>query len=160
MGVITYDTQVTSSIPPARLFKAFVLDGDHLMPKLMPSIIKSVEILQGDGGPGTIKLTSFGEGSQLKCLKQRVDVIDKENLTYCYSVIEGEALKGVFESISYEIKFLSSPDGGTICKNTSKYHTKGDVHISEEEIKKGKDKASSMFKVVEAHLLANPDAYN
>ncbi|KAA8548983.1 hypothetical protein F0562_000667 [Nyssa sinensis] len=158
MGVITYDMEVTSSIPPAKMFKAFVLDADHLIPKILPQAIKSVEVLQGDGGPGTIKLITFGEGSQFKSVKHKVDGLDKENFTYSYSIIEGDALTGSLESISYEIKISASPDGGSICKNTSKYHTKGDSQITEEHIKSGKEKASGMFKAVEAYLLANPDA--
>jgi hypothetical protein len=33
MGVFTYEAETTSVIPPAKLFKAFVLDGDNLIPK-------------------------------------------------------------------------------------------------------------------------------
>ncbi|KAE9455176.1 hypothetical protein C3L33_12941, partial [Rhododendron williamsianum] len=69
MGVITHDLETPSSIPPARLFKAFVLDADTLIPKIIPQAIKSVEILEGDGGAGTVKLITFGEGYA----KQRVD---------------------------------------------------------------------------------------
>uniref|UniRef100_A0A5B6YZ61 Putative major allergen Pru ar 1 n=1 Tax=Davidia involucrata TaxID=16924 RepID=A0A5B6YZ61_DAVIN len=152
MGVTTCDTELTSSIPPAKMFKAFVLDA-------LPHAIKSTEILEGDGGPGTIKLITFGEGSQFKSVKHRVDGIDKENFTYSYSIIEGDALMGMLESINYEIKIVASPDGGSICKTSSKYHTKGDAKITEEHIKSGKEKASGMFKAVEAYLLANPNAY-
>ncbi|KAA8527413.1 hypothetical protein F0562_034872 [Nyssa sinensis] len=159
MGVITYDMELACSISPAKMFKAFVLDADNLIPKILPQAIKCVEVLHGDGGPGTIKLITFGEGSQFKSVKHRVDAIDKENFTYSYSIIEGDALMDILESISYEIKIVASPDGGSICKNTSKYHTKGDAKITEEQIKSGKEKASGMFKAVEAYLLANPDAY-
>ncbi|KAL6343876.1 hypothetical protein AAG906_027648 [Vitis piasezkii] len=139
MGVITYEMEVTSSIPPAKMFKA-----------------SNVEIIQGDGGPGTIKKIYFGEGSQFKSVTHRVDGIDKENFTYSYSIIEGDALMGILESISYEVKLVASPDGGSICKNISKYHTKDDAVIDEEQIKAGKEKASGMFKAIEAYLLANP----
>ncbi|KAA8527410.1 hypothetical protein F0562_034875 [Nyssa sinensis] len=136
MGVITFDMEITCSIPPAKMFKAFVLDADNLIPKILPQAI-----------------------NHLKCVKHRVDVIDKENFRYHYSIIEGDALMGILESISYEIKIEATADGGSICKNTSKYHTKGDGHITEEHIKSGKEKASGMFKAVEAYLLANPHAY-
>ncbi|CBI22936.3 unnamed protein product, partial [Vitis vinifera] len=132
MGVITYEMEVTSSIPPAKMFKASVLDADNLIPKILPQAIKNVEIIQGDGGPGTIKKIYFGEGSQFKSVTHRVDGIDKENFTYSYR---------------------------SICKNISKYHTKDDAVIDEEQIKAGKEKASGMFKAIEAYLLANPDAY-
>jgi len=158
MGVIAYDIEITSSIPPAKMFKAFVLDADTLIPKILPQAIKSVEILEGDGGVGTVKLITFGEGSQFKSVKHKVDGLDKEKFTYSYSIIEGDALMGVLESISYEIKIEASPEGGSICKNSSKYYTKGDAQITEEQIKSGKEKASGMFKAIEAYLLANPDA--
>ncbi|MGI4297465.1 pathogenesis-related BetVI family protein [Klebsiella pneumoniae] len=160
MGVITYDMEIPSSIPPAKMFKVFVLDGDTLIPKILPQAIKSVEILEGDGGAGTIKHITFGEGSAYKSVKQRVDAIDKENFTYSYTIIEGDALTDVFESISYHIKIVPTPDGGSICKNRSIYHTKGDSTISEEDIKAGKEKASGIFKKVEAYLLEHPDLYN
>ncbi|KAH7842225.1 hypothetical protein Vadar_002864 [Vaccinium darrowii] len=158
MGAITYDMEVSSKIPPSRMFKAFVLDADTLIPKILPQAIKSVETLEGDGGAGTVKLITLGEGYAYKSVKQRVDAIDKENFTYSYSVIEGDALIGVFESISYHIKIVASPDGGSICKNRSIYRTKADAQVTEEEIKSGKEKATGMFKAIEAYLLANPEA--
>ena len=62
MGVFTYETETTSAIPPAKLFKAFVLDADNVIPKVAPHAIKSAEIIEGNGGPGTIKKITFGEG--------------------------------------------------------------------------------------------------
>ncbi|KAL2463519.1 MLP-like protein [Forsythia ovata] len=160
MGAITYDMEITSSIPAGKLFKAFVLDFDNLIPKIMPQAIKSVETLEGDAGVGSVKLITFGEGSQFKSVKHRVDNIDKENLTYSYSIVEGDALMGVLESITYHIKIVPNADGGSICKNRSIYNTKGDTQITEEKIKKGKEKAMGMFKAIEDYLQANPDAYN
>ncbi|XP_055822289.1 major allergen Pru ar 1-like [Solanum dulcamara] len=158
MGFIAYETKTISSIPPAKLFKASVLDADILIPKILPQAIKNVEILHGDGGAGTIKLITFGDGSQFKNMKQRVDGIDKENYTYKYTIIEGDVLMDVLESISYNIKIEPYENGGSICKNTSTYHTKGDVQIKEDDIKAGKEKAAGLFKAIEAYLLANPDA--
>ncbi|KAF3965934.1 hypothetical protein ACB098_05G074600 [Castanea mollissima] len=165
MGVFTYETQVTSSIPPAKMFKAFVLDVDLLggpLPNIvpLPQAIKNVEILEGDGGPGTTKKITFGVDSQFKYLKHTIEGIDKENFTYSYSVIEGDALMDALKKISYEIKLMPSPTGGCICKSTCKYHTKGDIEIKEDEIKGSKERASGLFKVVESYLLANPDTYN
>ena len=65
MGVITYESEVSSPIPPARLFKAYVLDADNLIPKISPHTIKSTEIIEGNGGPGTIKKVTFHEGEYI-----------------------------------------------------------------------------------------------
>ncbi|PQQ21467.1 major allergen Pru ar 1 [Prunus yedoensis var. nudiflora] len=160
MGVFTYETEFTSVIAPPRLFKALVLDADNLVPKIAPQAVKSAEIVEGDGGVGTIKKTSFGEGSQFGYVKHRIDGIDKDNFSYSYTLIEGDALSDVIEKIAYDIKLVASPDGGSIVKTISHYHAKGDVEIKEEEVKAGKEKAAGIFKLVEGYLLANPDAYN
>ncbi|KAI5349336.1 hypothetical protein L3X38_002223 [Prunus dulcis] len=160
MGVFTYETEFTSVIPPPRLFKAFVLDADNLIPKIASQAIKSSEIVQGDGGVGTIKKITLGEGSQYSYVKHQIDSIDKENFVYSYSLIEGDAISETIEKVCYEIKLVASADGGSIIKNTSNYHTKGDVEIKEEQVKAGKERASGLFKLIENHLVANPDAYN
>ena len=99
-------------------------------------------------------------GSQFSYVKHKIDSIDKDSFTYCYSIIEGDVLSGKLEKISYETKFVVSPNGGSIIKSTSNYHPIGDVEIKEEHVKEGKDKASGLFKLVEGYLHANPDAYN
>lgn len=58
-------------------------------------------------------------GSQFKNMKQRIDGVDKENYTCNYTIIEGDALMDVLESISYNIKIEPYENGGSICKNTS-----------------------------------------
>ncbi|PIM99323.1 hypothetical protein CDL12_28186 [Handroanthus impetiginosus] len=132
MCAIIYDIEIPSSISATKMFKALVLDANTLLPKIMPQAVKNVEILEGDGGVGTVKLNiHFGEGSQFKSIKHCVYALDNENLTHSYK------------------------DGGCICKNRSIYHTKDGLEISEEKIKEGKEKAMAMFKAIEAYLQAN-----
>ncbi|XP_059632439.1 major strawberry allergen Fra a 1.08-like [Cornus florida] len=159
MGVTTFTEEYTNTIAPARLFKASILDSHNLIPKLMPQAIKSIEI-QGNGGAGSIKQINFAEGYTLNYLKYRIDELNEETFTYNYTLIEGdESMDKQIESISYEVKLEPSPNGGTVSKMKSKYYTKGDVELSEEFIKAGKEKATGMYKVVESYLLQNPEAY-
>ncbi|XP_075478672.1 major allergen Pru ar 1-like [Primulina tabacum] len=160
MGLITYEDEVICSIPPAKLFKALVHDGDHLIPKVLPEAFKSIKNIEGDGGVGSIKLVTFGEGSHHKSVKHRVDEIDEANHVYKYSIIEGDVLGEDLESISYVLKLEASADGGSVCKTISHYHTKHDDHgITEDKIKEGKEKAKALYKALEDHLHAHPDAY-
>ncbi|CAN6676831.1 unnamed protein product [Malus baccata var. baccata] len=159
MGVFTYESESTSVIPPARLFNATALDGDELIAKLAPQAVKSIEILEGDGGAGTIMKISFGESSTYGYVKKRIDAIDKENFVYKYSMIEGDAISETIEKISYETMLVASGNG-SIIKRTCHYHTKGDVEIKEEHLKVGKEKASHLLKLVENYLLEHQDAYN
>ncbi|XP_039172138.1 major allergen Pru av 1-like [Eucalyptus grandis] len=133
----------------ARMFKAAILDADNLLPKVLPQAVKSVEVLKGDGGPGTIKLMTFAEGNPYKTAKHKVEVLDKENFTYCYSIIEGEMLGTTFEKITHEVKINALPLGGSMLKCTDSYFTA-------EEINTWKEKVSAMYEAIEAYLLANP----
>ncbi|KAL9353622.1 hypothetical protein Peur_056302 [Populus x canadensis] len=82
MGVITYEREVNTTIPPAKMFKALAIDGNDIVAKVFPQAIKNIVNLDGDGGPGTIKQINFDE--------------DKENFTYAYSMVEGDALTNKF----------------------------------------------------------------
>ncbi|XP_065859610.1 major allergen Pru ar 1-like [Euphorbia lathyris] len=160
MGVSSYELEITSSVPAAKLYKALVIDADILFPKIMPQAFNTVEIIQGNGGPGTIKKVTFGQGSNFKYMKDKIEAMDKENLTFSHSVIEGDLLSNVLEKITYDIKFeQSSSTGGCTIRETSKYYyTVDDSEISVDELKAGKEKALGMFKAVEAYILANPHA--
>ncbi|KAK9019993.1 hypothetical protein V6N11_054491 [Hibiscus sabdariffa] len=133
MGVTSYSDEYTSTIPPARLFKALIVDSHNLIPKLMPLSIKSIEIT-GDGGASSIRQINFAEGSQVKYIKNRVD---EKNFSFKYSMIEGDGTMDKLEKITYE----------------------GDFELTEEEVRAGKDKALAMYKVVEGYLLQNLEAY-
>lgn len=97
-------------------------------------------------------------GSELKYVKERIDEIDKENLTYTSTLIEGEALMNKLEKITSQFKFEASPDGGSICKCRSKCYVIGDNEVKPEEIHVGQQKTAGILKAFEAYLLANPDA--
>nr|BAJ25777.1 putative PR-10 type pathogenesis-related protein [Nicotiana tabacum] len=157
MGILTTTYEFTTPISAPRMFKSFILDGENLLPKIAPQVFKSIEIIHGDGGPGTIKQFNFAEGTEIKFVKHKVDAIDKEKMTYASTLIEGDTLMDKVESISYELKLESMPDGGCKGKNTSKFNTKPGVEIKEEEIKAGKEMSDEIVKAVEAYLLANPN---
>ncbi|KAL8259789.1 hypothetical protein R6Q59_027742 [Mikania micrantha] len=155
MGVSTYTDEYTSPVLPARIFKASILDSHNLMPKLLPDAIKSIKLIKGDGEAGSIKQINFVGGFA----KHQIDEIDEKAFTYKYTLIEGIGISDKIEKVSYDIKFESSPNGGTISKMTTTIYTHGDFEIKEEELKAGKEKVLGLYKVVEAYLIKNPDAY-
>ncbi|KDP27869.1 hypothetical protein JCGZ_18949 [Jatropha curcas] len=164
MGVVTYEGQVACSIPPAKMFKVFILDSETLLPKVLPQAIKSIVHLEGNGGPGTLRQINFSKGSPLTYVKETVDAIDKENFIFEYSVVEGDPalMNNAIEKIAYQIKFEPSPDGGSICRRSSKSYTVDGIEVNEEEIKAGQATAmelfAGIFKTFEAYALANSDA--
>lgn len=44
------------------LWKALAKDMRFVIPKIIPNLVKSVEIIEGDGGIGTVFLFSFSSG--------------------------------------------------------------------------------------------------
>lgn len=62
VNVTTFTDEFTSPAPAARLFKALILDAHNLYPKIAPLGIKSIDTIEGDGGPGSIKQINFAQG--------------------------------------------------------------------------------------------------
>ncbi|KAF2313864.1 hypothetical protein GH714_018397 [Hevea brasiliensis] len=87
MAVVTFTDEFTSSVAAKKLFTALILDADNLIPKLMPQAFKSIETIQGNGGPGSIKKMTFAEdaGPGLTHVKHRIDALDEEKMTYSYT---------------------------------------------------------------------------
>ncbi|XP_030441095.1 major allergen Pru ar 1-like [Syzygium oleosum] len=146
MGLVTYKTEITFSIPPAKVVEALVEAG-NLLPKDLLPVIKSAAVLEEE---------TSSEGSQYKTVEQKVDAPDKENFIYSCSIVEGDELANTYENMSHEVKITASPEGGSVCKNMSVYYTVGEVDNKEEKIKAGKEKACAMVKAIEAYLVANP----
>ncbi|KAE8708810.1 Major pollen allergen Aln g 1 [Hibiscus syriacus] len=158
MGVVSYEFETTSPISAARLFKAITFEADKLFPKAAPHAVKSVE-LQGNGGPGTLVKINFAEGVPFQYVKHHIDAVDKANLTYSYSVIEGGPLGDKLEKISFDNK-LAAAGEGTLVKSSMKFFTIGDSTFTEDEIKEQIQRMDGVYKAVEAYLLANPDVCN
>ncbi|KAE8685765.1 Major pollen allergen Cor a 1 isoforms 5, 6, 11 and 16 [Hibiscus syriacus] len=126
--------------------------------EVVPHAIKSVEVLEGDGGPGTIKKINFADGMGITYVKHKVHTLDKQNRSTSYSAFEGDALGEKIEKTTEENKFDPAPNGGTIIKITTKFHSVGDAVITEEEMKKVMESRAQVYRAVEQYLVANPDA--
>lgn len=64
MGVLGFPTKFISIIPPAKAFKALVLDFNHIVPQAAQEVIRSIDLLEGDGGPGSVKQINFADGKK------------------------------------------------------------------------------------------------
>ncbi|KAF3670845.1 Pathogenesis-related protein STH-21 [Capsicum annuum] len=152
MGAYTFTDESTVSVAPSRLFKALVIDFNNLVSKLIPDV-ESIENVEGDGGPGTIKKITFVEMSDIYIETQLLNLVTK------YSLIEGDVLADKAESVDYDAKLEGSANGGCVATTVTVYHTKGDYVVTEEEHNVHKGRANDIVKAIEAYLLANPSAY-
>ncbi|KAI3506077.1 hypothetical protein L1887_28433 [Cichorium endivia] len=158
MTLFNIDIEVQSTLPAPKLFKAYN-DMDKLAPKVEPETFKSVEIIKGDGGPGTIRKFTFGDGLPFTNGKSKVDAIDSDNLSLSYTVFEGDILMGILDSATHHVKFIPSADGGSTYKHTIVNKCKGDNKLTDDHVKLAKESFTKTFKAIEAYIKANPNAY-
>lgn len=147
MGIKTYAQDYETPVDPGRMFQALVTDADSLIPQLMPDSVKRIE-----KEAGSIIITQLTDGS---IVKHKIDAIDTEELTYKYTLLEGEIINGKCDSITYEVKFEASESGGCIIRMKGGCCTKGTAPC---EADLDADKASylGLYRVVETYLLSNP----
>ncbi|KAK3189029.1 hypothetical protein Dsin_028590 [Dipteronia sinensis] len=150
-----------SPIAIERLWRAMVVDAHNLMPKILPQIISSIEILEGDGGVGTIKKLTFTDAvKEFSYFTDRVEVMDGENHVFKYSVVEG-GLVGLKVS-SYVTEVILTPandGGGCLAKLKIEYESLGESLLSEEDAAKIISGTVAMVKAVDEYLLENFNAY-
>ncbi|KAG8499579.1 hypothetical protein CXB51_006240 [Gossypium anomalum] len=62
MGIFTYEFEIITAISPAKMFKACILDGENLIPKVVSNqAFKSIDYIKGNDEPGSIKKITFEE---------------------------------------------------------------------------------------------------
>jgi hypothetical protein len=79
--------EYTSAVPADRLWKASFCDGHNLIPKLLPGIISSIDILEGDGaGVGSVKKFNFTDGLfELTIPNYSLCIVNNYTYTYTYT---------------------------------------------------------------------------
>ncbi|KAI3730064.1 hypothetical protein L6452_18740 [Arctium lappa] len=158
MTSVSFEIEVPSSFPADKVFKVFS-DFDTIAPKVYPELFKSIQIIEGNGGVGTIKIFTFGEAVPFTSGKYKVDAIDASNFCYTYSFFEGDNLMGILDSITNQVKIIPSADGGSVFKQTVIYNCKGNEKPSEEILKVEKEMYEKTFKAIEAYGVAHPEDY-
>ncbi|KAI5590673.1 hypothetical protein BDE02_04G026300 [Populus trichocarpa] len=153
--------EYTSAVPADRLWKASFCDGHNLIPKLLPGIISSIDILEGDGaGVGSVKKFNFTDViKDYSYVKDRVEVMDQENHIVRYSTLEGGVIGVKVKSYSVEVSLTSTNEGGCLSKMKIEYESIGDSLLSEEDANNMQQGIFAMVKAVDAHLVENPTAY-
>ncbi|KAK4265841.1 hypothetical protein QN277_026837 [Acacia crassicarpa] len=158
MGVFTYHNESTLSVTRSRLFKAVVLDFDNIIPKIM-KMAQNIEILEGNGGPGTLRKITYVEGGETKYVVEKWEATDEEKYVYSYSVIEGSGLAEGVEKITIEQKFEEGADGGCVGKDSITFFTKFDAPPTDVVVATITAIREGHFRALEAYLLAHPHEY-
>ncbi|XP_008807369.1 pathogenesis-related protein 1-like [Phoenix dactylifera] len=157
-GCVTLKQEVTVGIE--RLWKAFACDNHNLLPKVLPGFFVSGEIVEGNGGAGTIKKFNFTPAVKVASFaKDHLEVVDHESHLLKYGVIEGGLIGQRLKSLKFEVRYEVSGNGGCVVKTKIEYDTLDDKPLSEQEQEELKGWLVLPLKATEAYLLANPSAY-
>ncbi|XP_051129916.1 pathogenesis-related protein STH-2-like [Andrographis paniculata] len=151
MAIKEHTYEVKLGVAAKRIFKAVTSESYNIIPKANAHV-KNVDILQGDGGVGSIRQVNFHDGFYIK---NRIETIDTENKINKFAIIEGGGLGDKFDLIVHTHKFEDSSDGGCVVKIVVEYHSKGDAEVTQEDIK---DEDPKFLKIIEKYLIANPEA--
>ncbi|KAL6522814.1 hypothetical protein OROHE_016661 [Orobanche hederae] len=166
MGAFQYKQEIqVVGISPKRMFKAMVIEFHTLLPKIKPDVVSRIELISGDGGPGTTRKTHLHNHvvamilvlPSTSFLKHETSAVNAEMCTAKYSLIEGAWLGEKLERVDYDVKFEESSNGGCVIKITSDYRTKGDAVFDDKDSKADNDRAREYYTATEEYLRLNPD---
>ncbi|GJV12064.1 root allergen protein-like protein [Tanacetum coccineum] len=158
MSTATIEVEIPSVHPAEKVFKVFC-DFEAIAPKVNPAVFKSIKTIEGNGGVGTIRDFTFGDGVPFSSGKYKVDVYDPSNFTYGYTFFEGDYLQGIADSITHQVKIVPSADGGSVYKQTVTYNCKGNDKPSQETLDFEKSEYEKTSKAMEAYAAAHPELY-
>ncbi|KAG0582532.1 hypothetical protein KC19_3G066800 [Ceratodon purpureus] len=122
--------------------------SDKVLPDLLPEYFAKSEILEGHGGPGTVRVLHFGPAiPQAGAAKERLDTVDDATKTLTYTVVEGDPR---YTNFTGEVKFAPTGENQTEATWTGHYDPVGDAPPPEHI----KNISVLMFKTFEKAILA------
>ncbi|KAL2608540.1 hypothetical protein R1flu_027113 [Riccia fluitans] len=123
-----FQHEVELEVSAAAMWAAFK-DQNTILPKLMPEAIASIEVVEGEGAPGSTRIIKFGslspDGGHVK---EKLVNIDVENYTIVSEEVEGGHLVQFgFTKWVQTLKLISTGE------NTSKLHITAEFEGGTEE---------------------------
>ncbi|CAL5080536.1 unnamed protein product [Urochloa decumbens] len=95
----------------------------QLVPQLLPKVLSKVELVEGDGGVGTVLLVTFppAGASEPGSYKEKFTMVDNEKYIKEAEVIEGGVLDLGFQKYVVRFEIIEQEDGTTIIRSTIEY---------------------------------------
>ncbi|KAJ9535592.1 hypothetical protein OSB04_un001270 [Centaurea solstitialis] len=123
--------QVRVSMPIGDLWKAMSSDITQMAPKVLRDFIAEVELLEGDGGHGSVLLFKFGPAvPKLIYQKEKIVELDESLHKIALEVLEGGHLDNGYSSYTTSFKLSAVEKAETFIDVKVLYETKPDhTHI-------------------------------
>ncbi|KAF8370158.1 hypothetical protein HHK36_031789 [Tetracentron sinense] len=135
------------------LWRVLAKDMKLILPKIVPNLVREVEVLEGDGGLGTIMLFNFGSDiSHMTYQKEKIAEFDESKHLIALQVIEGGHLDLGFASYQTCLQLTEIGEKETLIDITVAY----DIETEDTSLP-SKTTNSTLFliKCLENYLLKN-----
>ncbi|KAF7019159.1 hypothetical protein CFC21_032363 [Triticum aestivum] len=95
----------------------------QLAPQLLPHVLSKVELVEGDGGVGTVLLVTFppAGASEPRSHKEKFNVVDHEKYIKEAETVEGGFLDLGFRKYLVRFKVVGKEDGASVIRSTVEY---------------------------------------
>ncbi|XP_048553558.1 norbelladine synthase-like [Triticum urartu] len=116
--------ELETDLPAADVWEVYGgLAIGRLIPQLLPHVLSKVELVEGDGGVGTILLVTFPPqgDSEPRSYKEKFNVIDNEKYIKEAETIEGGFLDLGFRKHLMRIEIVGKEDGKSVIRSTVEY---------------------------------------
>ncbi|KAG1354246.1 S-norcoclaurine synthase 2 [Cocos nucifera] len=94
----------------------------QLVVELLPHVIQKIDVIEGDGGVGTILHLTFPPGTPgIQFYKEKFVKVDNEKRVKEVMVVEGGFLDLGFRSVLYRLEVVEKDSNSSIIKSTIEY---------------------------------------
>ncbi|CAL5196796.1 unnamed protein product [Lathyrus oleraceus] len=138
-----FNTQTTLNVGLETLWTAQSRDFIFIVPKVLPNIVKDVQVVQGDGGVGTILIFNFLPGiSPVNYQREEITQFDELSHEIGLQVIEGGYLNQGLSYYKTTFQFTAITEDKTLVNVKISYDHESDI---EEKVKPTKTSESTLF---------------
>ncbi|KAM0935392.1 putative (S)-norcoclaurine synthase [Dioscorea sansibarensis] len=120
-GALSHELEI--GLPADEIWSVYRrLELAELVVKLLPNVINKMDLVEGDGGVGTIIQLYFPPGTPLvQSYKEKFTNIDDEKRTKETHVVEGGYLELGFISYMVRLEVIEKTEANSIIKSTIEY---------------------------------------
>ncbi|KAM5585907.1 phytohormone-binding protein-like [Rosa sericea] len=117
--------QRTVGVGVEALWRGMAKDIVSVMPKIMPDIVQSVEVIEGDGGLGSVLLFKLGRDPKSKRQQtEKIVELDESQYRFALQVLEGPGLTlRDFSSLTTTFQLSAISEKETLVDMKVEYNT-------------------------------------
>ncbi|XP_027356642.1 phytohormone-binding protein-like [Abrus precatorius] len=148
-----FNTQTEVSVGLEALWAALTKDLKIIVPKVLPNVVKDVQVIEGDGGVGTILIFNFlPDVSPVSYQREKITEFDEISHEIGLQVIEGGYLNQGLSYYKTTFQLSGLGEHKTLVNVKISYDHESDI---EERVKPTKTSESTLFylRCLEKYLL-------